>query len=100
MFGFRKKTLIATIGAVVLPLLALVYLSSIPGKKSAAIVVLQGAIVIGGVILFGILLARLIEQLNARRVARWIESDEGQEWLAALPEAEREAFLERFESFR
>ncbi len=100
MRWFRPKTLLATAGAVILPLLALAYLASMPGKGSAAAVVLQVAIVVIGVVLFGLLLARLMEQMNARRVGRWLESPEGREWLESLPDEEREAFLGRFEDFK
>ncbi len=97
---FQPKTLLATLGAVVLPLLALAYLASLPGKDSAAWVLLKVAIVVLGVILFGLMLARLVEQMNAARVGRWLETDEGREWLKALPEDERQAFQERFDDFR
>jgi hypothetical protein len=91
MRWFRPKTLIATAGSVILPLLALAYLASIPGKKSVFSVLIQVALVIGGVVLFGLFLARLLEQMNAARVGRWLES---------LPEDEREEFQSRFEGFR
>ncbi len=97
---FRPKTLLATAGAVVLPLAALAYLASIPGKGAAGSVLLQVALVIVGVVGFGLLLARLMEQVNAARVGRWLESPEGREWLDDLPEDEREAFRARFDAFR
>jgi hypothetical protein len=100
MRWFRPKTLIATAGSVILPLLALAYIASIPGKKSTAFVLIQVVIVIGALIFFGLLLARVIEQMNAARVARWLESTEGKEWLESLPEEEREAFQGRFEGFK
>ncbi len=100
MTWFRPKTLLATAGAVILPLLALAYLASVPGKGSVGAVLLQVAIVVIGVALFGLLLARLIEQMNAARVGRWLETPEGREWLESLPEEEREAFEGRFEDFR
>jgi hypothetical protein len=100
MRWFRPKTLIATAGSVILPLLALAYLASIPGKKSVFSVLIQVALVIGGVVLFGLFLARLLEQMNAARVGRWLESTEGREWLESLPEDEREEFQSRFEGFR
>lgn len=97
---FKPKTLIAMAGAVILPLAALAYLASVPGPKSALVVVLQAGIVIGGVVLFGLMLARVLEQMNAGRVARWLETPEGREWLEALPAEEREAFEGRFEDFK
>jgi hypothetical protein len=97
---FQPKTLLATLGAVVLPLAALAYLASIPGEGSAATVLLKVAIVVIGVVGFALLLARLVEQVNAARVGRWLETDEGREWLDALPDDEREAFRERFDAFR
>jgi hypothetical protein len=100
MRWFKTQTLLATSGAVILPLLALAYLASVPGWGSAAGVVLQVAIVVGGVVLFGVMLARLVEQMNAARVGRWLESSEGQEWLDSLPEDEREAFESRFDAFK
>jgi hypothetical protein len=100
MRWFQPKTLLATSAAVILPLLALAYIASLPGKGSAAAVILQVAIVAVGVVLFGLLLARLMEQINARRVSRWLESEEGREWLEALPENEREAFLSSFDAFK
>ena len=100
MRWFKPQTLLATAGAVILPLLALAYLASIPGKGSAAGVLIQVAIVVLGVILFGLFLARLLEQMNAARVGRWLETPEGREWLESLPEDEREAFEERFDTFK
>ena len=100
MKWFSPKTLIATAGAVVLPIAALAYLASIPGPGSTATVLLKVAIVVAGVVLFGVFLARLIEQMNAARVARWLETPEGREWLESLPDEEREAFQSRFEDFR
>jgi hypothetical protein len=100
MSWFRPKTLLATAGAVILPLLALAYIASLPGKGSTAGVLLQVAIVVLGLIAFGLLLARLIEQMNAARVGRWLETPEGREWLESLPEDEREAFESRFDPFK
>ncbi|WP_435008094.1 hypothetical protein P12x_005368 [Tundrisphaera lichenicola] len=97
---FKPKTLIATAGAVLLPLGALAYLASVPGPKSTAVVLLQVGIVIGGVVLFGLMLAKFLEQMNAARVGRWLETPEGREWIEALPDEEREAFLARFEDFK
>lgn len=96
---FQPKTLLATLGAVILPLAALAYLASMPGN-GAALVVLKVALVIIGVVGFALLLARLVEQMNAARVGRWLETDEGREWLESLPEDERQAFHERFDTFR
>jgi hypothetical protein len=100
MKWFRPTTLIATAGAVVLPIAALAYLASIPGQSSTATVMLKVAIVIAGVVLFALLLARLLEQMNAARVGRWLETPEGREWLESLPSEEREAFQSRFEEFQ
>ena len=97
---FQPRTLLATLGAVILPLVALAYLASMPGEGSAALVLLKVAIVVIGVVGFGLLLARLVEQVNASRVGRWLETDEGREWLDALPEDERAAFGERFDAYR
>jgi hypothetical protein len=97
---FQPKTLLATLGVVILPLAALVYLASLPGPGSAGLVLLKVALVAIGVVGFGLLLARLVEQMNSARVGRWLETDEGREWLEALPEDEREAFQERFDDFR
>jgi uncharacterized membrane protein len=96
---FQPKTLMATIGAVILPLLALAYLASMPGMDSAFWVLLKGAIVVLGVVLFGLMLARLLEQVKAARVGRWLETDEGSEWIESLPEDERQAFKKKFEEF-
>jgi hypothetical protein len=96
----RPKTLIATVGTLALAFLALGYLASIPEKGSAGAVLLQVAVVAAGVVGFGLFLARLVEQMNAARVGRWLETDEGREWLASLPEAEREAFRGRFDDYR
>ena len=100
MRRFKPKTLLATLGAVILPLLALAYIASLPGKGSAAGVLLQVAIVVLGLVGFGLMLARLLEQMNAARVGRWLETSEGREWLESLPEAEREAFEGRFDAFK
>jgi hypothetical protein len=100
MKWFSPKTLIATAGAVILPLAALAYLASIPGQGSTATVVLKVGIVIGGVVLFALLLARLMEQMNAARVARWLETPEGREWLESLPAEEREVFQSRLDDFK
>jgi hypothetical protein len=100
MLGFKTKTLLATIGAVILPLLALAYLASLPGKGSTARVILQVAIIVIAVILFGLLLAKLLEQMNAARVGRWLKSAEGQEWLESLPEEERQVFQSRFDNLQ
>ena len=97
---FKPRTLLATVGAVVLPLLALAYISSIVRKGTAGWIVLQVAIVVIGVVLFGLMLARLLEQMNAGRVRRWLETPEGREWIESLPESEREAFQARFDNFR
>jgi hypothetical protein len=97
---FQPRTLLATAGAIILPLLALAYLASVPGEGSAGLVLLKVALVVVGVIGFGLLLARLVEQMNAARVGRWLETEEGREWLDSLPEDEREAFQERFDAFR
>lgn len=97
---FQPKTLLATAGAVILPLAALVYLASDPTMAGPGAVLLKVGIVIIGVVSFGLLLARLVEQVNAARVGRWLESTEGREWLDALPDDEREAFHERFDDFR
>jgi hypothetical protein len=100
MRWFKPKTLIATAGAVLMPLAALAYLASIPGQSSTATVLLKVAIVIAGVVLFALLLARLMEQMNAGRVARWLETPEGREWIESLPAEEREAFENRFDDFK
>ncbi len=100
MRWFKSQTLLATAGAVSLPLLALAYLASTPGKGSSAGVLLQVSIVVIGVVLFGLLLARVIEQMNAGRVGRWLETPEGREWLESLSEEERQAFESRFDDFK
>jgi hypothetical protein len=100
MRWFQPRTLIAAAGAVLLPLAALAYLASIPGPSRAAMVVLKVALVIAGVVLFALFLARLIEQMNAARVGRWLETPEGREWIESLPAEEREAFQSRFDQFR
>lgn len=100
MRWLKPQTLLATAVAVILPLLALAYIASLPRKGSAAWAVLQVAIVAGGVIVFGMLLARLLEQMNAARVHRWLETSEGREWLESLPDDEREAFQSRFDAFK
>jgi hypothetical protein len=100
MRWFKPKTLIATAGAVLMPLAALAYLASIPGQSSTATVLLKVAIVIAGIVLFALLLARLMEQMNAGRVARWLETPEGREWIESLPAEEREAFESRFDDFK
>ena len=97
MRWFQTKTLIATAGAIVLPLLALAYLASIPGPKSALLVILQVAIVVGGLFLFITFVGRLIEQMNTARVGRWLETDEGRAWLDGLSEEERTQFLSRLD---
>jgi hypothetical protein len=100
MRWFQSKTLIATVASVVFPLLALAYMASSPGKKSATSVLIQVALVVGGLIFFGLMLARLIEQMNAARVGRWLNTNEGREWLQSLPDEEREAFENRFDAFK
>jgi hypothetical protein len=100
MRWYRPATLIATAGALVLPVGALIFLESVPGRGSAGAILRQVAIVAVGVVAFALLLARLIEQMNAGRVGRWLESPEGRSWLESLPEEERAAFLERFDDFR
>ena len=97
-----KKSLVALIGAVVFPLAALFYLAALPkgARGSLGVILLQVAIVAIGVIGFALLLARLIEQMNAGRVGRWLESPEGRSWLESLSENERAAFLDRFDEFR
>lgn len=96
MRSFRFRTLVATAGAFVLPLLALAYLSGLPGEPSVGVIVLKVGLMIGGIVLFGLFLARLVEQMNAARVARWLESPEGKEWVDELPDEEREAFFENY----
>ncbi len=94
-----NKTLVALIGAVVFPLAALFYLSGLPdgGRGSLAAVLLQVSIVLGSIFLFAIFLGKLVEQMNGKRVRRWLESPEGQDWLSAMPEDERAEFLDRLE---
>jgi hypothetical protein len=100
MRWFQSKTLIATVASVSFPLLALAYMASLPGKKSATSVLIQVTLVVGGLIFFGLMLARLIEQMNAARVGRWLNTNEGREWLQSLPDEEREAFESRFDAFK
>ena len=100
MRWLKPKTLLATASAVILPLLALAYISSFSRKGSAAWVLIQVAIVVIGVVFFGLLLARLLEQMNAGRVNRWLETREGREWLETLSDEEREAFQSRFDAFK
>jgi hypothetical protein len=100
MRWFRPKTLLATAASVIFPLLALAYIASLPGKKSTAAFLIQVALVIGGLIFFMLMLAKVIEQMNAGRVGRWLETTEGREWLESLSEDEREAFLSRFEGLK
>ncbi len=59
-----NKTWVALVGAVVLPLAALLYLAGLPdgGRNSLLAILLQVAIVIGSVVLFAIFLARVVEQ--------------------------------------
>lgn len=92
-----NTTWIALIGAVVIPLGALVYLANLPGggRGSLLAILLQVALVIGSVVLFAIFLAKVVEQMNAGRVRRWLGTDEGQKWLNALPTDERAEFLDR-----
>jgi hypothetical protein len=97
---FRAKTLLATSASVILPLLALAYIASLPDRKSTAAILIQIALVVGGLIFFGLMLSKLLEQMNAGRVARWLETIEGREWLDSLPEEEREAFVSRIEGFK
>jgi hypothetical protein len=100
MRWFQPRTLIATAGAVLIPLAALAYLASIPGQSSTATVLLKVGIVFAGVVSFAVLLARLIEQMNAARVRRWLETPEGRDWVESLPAEEREAFESRFDDFQ
>ncbi len=97
---FRRNTLIAALGSILFPLAALAYLASLPGKGSLGAILVQVALVIGGVLLSILFLSRLIEQMNAGRVGRWIESPEGQEWLDGLPEEERAAFFANWERMK
>ena len=95
----RNKPLIALVGAVALPMAALLYLASLPGggRGSLALVLLQVGLVIGSVVLFAIFLAKVLEQVNAGRVRRWLASDEGRAWLDSLPDDERADFLARLD---
>jgi len=97
---FRARTLVALAGSVALPLVALAYLAARPGKGSAGIVLLQVAIVAAGLVLTGLFLSRLIEQMKAARVARWLESAEGRDWLEALSDEERERFFDNWERWK
>ena len=99
MFRRLNKTLVALVGAVAIPLALLMYLASLPGggRGSLLFILLQVAIVLGSVFLFAVFLARFVEQVNARRVRRWLASDEGAEWLADLDDDERADFLARLE---
>lgn len=94
-----NTTLVALVGAVAIPLGLLLYLANLPGggRGSLGAILLQVVIVLGSVVLFAVFLARFVEQVNERRVRRWLGSAEGQEWLADLPEDERAAFLARLE---
>ena len=101
MRWFQPKTLIATAGAVILPLggAGLPGLDPGPGlgrRRSCS----RWPSWSPAWSCSRLLLARLIEQMNAGRVGRWLETPEGREWLESLPEEEREAFQERFEDFR
>ena len=99
MFRHLNKTLVALVGAVVFPLALLMYLASLPGggRGSLLFILLQISIVVGSVFLFAVFLARFVEQVNARRVRRWLASDEGAEWLANLSDDERAAFLAKLD---
>ncbi len=97
---FRRNTLIAALGSILIPLVGLAYIASLPGKGTLGAVLIQVALVIGGVLLSILFLSRLIEQMNAGRVGRWVESPEGQEWLAGLPEDERAAFFANMERLK
>ena len=94
-----NKTLIALVGAVVGPLGALLYLANTPGggRGSGLAVALQVGLVVSSVILFAVFLAKLVEQMNAGRVRRWLATDEGRDWLADLSEEERAEFLDRLD---
>ncbi len=96
----RRNTLVATIGAIAFPLAGLAYLASLPAKGSVGLVLIQVVLVVGGAILSIFFLSRLIEQIKAARVGRWIESDEGREWLEGLPDDERAAFHANWERYR
>ena len=97
---FRRNTVIAAIGSIAFPLFALAYIASLPGKGSVGAVLVQVALVIGGLILSILFLSRLIEQMNSARLGRWIESDEGKEWLEALADDEREAFFANWQRLK
>lgn len=92
-----NKPLVALAGAIAFPGAALLYLAALPDRQRALplVIAVQVALVIGSVVLFGVFLARVVEQVNARRVRRWLGSSEGREWLAGLPEGERAEFLGR-----
>jgi len=94
-----NKTLVALVGAVVIPMAALFYLARLPGggRGSLLAILLQVALVLVSVVLFGIFLTRLVEQMNARRVRSWLDTTEGQEWLAAMPDDERAEFWDRLD---
>ena len=94
-----NKTWIALIGAVAFPLAALLYLAGLPGggRNSLLAILLQVTLVGASVVLFGIFLAKIVAQVNARRVRSWLESAEGREWLAELPDGERADFLARLD---
>ncbi len=100
MAWVKKKTLIATAAAVVLPLGALVYLASVPGRRSPGVILLQVAVVVAGLVGFALMLARLLEQIKAARVGRWLKTPEGRTWLDTLPAEERERFEGRLDDFR
>ncbi len=74
-----NKTWIALIGAVAFPLAALLYLAGLPGggRKSLLAILLQVTLVGASVVLFGIFLAKMVEQLNARRVRSWLNRPRG-----------------------
>ena len=92
-----NKPLIALVGAVAFPMAALLYLANTPGggRGSGLAVALQVSIVVLSVVLFAVFLARVVGQVNAGRVRRWLASDEGKMWLDGLPEDERAEFLAR-----
>ena len=94
-----KRTLIALVGAVAIPLAMLAYLANLPGggRGSLGAILLQVAVVLLSVFLFALFLARLVEQVSARRVRRWLASDEGAAWLRDLPDEERLSFLARLD---
>ena len=93
------RTLVALVGAVAIPIAMLLYLANLPGggRGSLGAILLQVVVVLVSIGLFAIFLARFVEQINARRVRRWLASDEGAEWLAELPADERADFLARME---